>query len=312
MAQFSLCTPDLMPALRLALIRRAIIPRGATWSKLAGGRSNDIWRISWPCAGGGDVAGSFDNYAMICKLFRHRARQNPLFPNSAEDERQMLGHLAETGIAPRFHALVDTPPGLCLIYRHVAGAPWKSGVVEVARLLARLHRRPINGLRLRQIGSGSQALVAQTRRILDQCSRAGAARLMAHRPEGTVVPAKIPVLVHGDPVPGNILVTGRGLVLIDWQCPALADRCEDLALFLSPAMQVLYGAVPLDDLAEREFLVAYGAPDTAERYRRLAPFFHWRMAAYCLWKSEQGDSDYARALKLELAALKPCLALLNR
>ena len=43
--------------------------------------------------------------------------------------------------------------------------------------------------------------------------------------------------------------------LIDWQCPALGDPAEDIACFLSPAMQVIYGAGPLDAARERQLRV---------------------------------------------------------
>jgi hypothetical protein len=32
--------------------------------------------------------------------------------------------------------------------------------------------------------------------------------------------------------------------------------------------------------------------------------YHWRMAAYCLWRFEQGVVDYKQAAALEMALLK--------
>jgi hypothetical protein len=40
------------------------------------------------------------------------------------------------------------------------------------------------------------------------------------------------------------------------------------------------------------------------RYNALRPLFHWRMAAYCLWRAARGDIGYAQAAALEIAALR--------
>ncbi len=103
---------------------------------------------------------------------------------------------------------------------------------------------------------------------------------------------------------GNILVAGKSLTLIDWQCPAIGDPCEDIALFLSPAMQHLYRGSPLSPGEEVEFLGAYAQPATVSRYQALRPWYGWRMAAYCLWRVENGSTDYEEALQLELGILQ--------
>jgi thiamine kinase-like enzyme len=108
-------------------------------------------------------------------------------------------------------------------------------------------------------------------------------------------------VIHGDAVPGNILMSNQGVVLIDWQCPALGDPCEDIAAWLSPAMQWLYAGKPLTNAQADTFLNAFPS-ETAARYRTLAPLFHWRMAAHCQWKAQRGAADYHKALQLELAA----------
>lgn len=110
-------------------------------------------------------------------------------------------------------------------------------------------------------------------------------------------------LVHGDPVPGNIVVSNRRIILIDWQCPVLGDPAEDLAIFLSPAMQFLYRGSPLADAERQVFLHAYPDRATVARFLALEPWFHWRMAAYCLWQAGRGRSEYARAFELERKAL---------
>lgn len=75
-------------------------------------------------------------------------------------------------------------------------------------------------------------------------------------------------------------------------------------MFLSPAMQALYGGHDLSADDRDAFLSAYGDLAIATRYKKLAPLFHWRMAAHCLWKSQRGERDYTPAIELELAALE--------
>ncbi len=99
------------------------------------------------------------------------------------------------------------------------------------------------------------------------------------------------------------MVTENGLCLIDWQCPALGDPAEDLAQFLSPGMQGLYGNQPLTATARGNFLAAYPNQDVVMRFRRLEPWFRWRNTAYFAWRVAQGDADYARAFDVECAAL---------
>ena len=36
--------------------------------------------------------------------------------------------------------------------------------------------------------------------------------------------------------------------MIDWQCPAAGDPCEDIYSFLSPAFQILSGRAAIEDL----------------------------------------------------------------
>jgi len=50
-------------------------------------------------------------------------------------------------------------------------------------------------------------------------------------------------------------------------------------------------------------LAAYPDAAAVAHYRALQPLFAWRMAAYCQWRLEQGQADYARARDVELASL---------
>jgi len=95
------------------------------------------------------------------------------------------------------------------------------------------------------------------------------------------------------------------LRIIDWQCPAAGDLVEDIYSFLSPAFQVLSEHAVLTEAEVSEFWAALDRPDLQARYQALQPCFAWRMAAYCLWRSEtRPEADvrarYADAFAAEL------------
>ncbi len=281
-------SPDAPASLKRELLVRGIISSATRWRPLTGGRTNLIWRLDR------------SDGSLVCKLFSSLS-ENPLYPNSPTAEFAALKALHIQKIAPEPVTLIDTDLGKVLIYRYIAGTQWRSRASEVAHLLARLHAQPSRFPR-RHLGSGSAALICQTQNILrlSQTPDPGFPRPA----DGAIIaPVAIAVPIHNDVVASNIIVTQSGLRLIDWQCPALGDPCEDLASFLSPAMQYLYGQGPLGTSACAAFLSAYPSQEIVTRYRKLAWLFHWRSSAYCRWKIAQGDSDYIPALALELSAL---------
>lgn len=264
--------PD--PALAAAVAAACPALRGHPWQGLSGGRINRLWRV------GGAVV----------KAYRPE-RASPLFPNDPQAEARVLRHLAGRGLAP---VLLAQGAGW-IVYRHCPGRIWQQGPAPVARALGAVHRlAPPPGLRALPMG--------------------GAAIMAAAR--GLPVPAGLPlmpradapaparrVLVHGDPVPGNLILRAGRVVLIDWQCPGAGDPVDDLALFLSPAMQALYRGAPLSAGESAAFLAAYPDGATVARYLALRPLLHWRIAAHCALRAAQGATDYAAALRLELALL---------
>ncbi|MGR3572840.1 phosphotransferase family protein [Brevirhabdus sp.] len=278
-------------------LKRAAAPYcpSLPWRALPGGRTNQVWQV-------GDL---------ICKLYEP-AGTTPLFPNDATAEAAALAHLGATGLAPRLVARLNTPAGQALIYRAVDGSVLPHATPGLATALGRLHalKAPAG---LRQLPTGAEALLRQGDAMLRDLGGRDHAALARLRPrplarddaEGGVAVC----MIHGDPVPANAIATDGRVVLIDWQCPALGDPAEDLALALSPAMQQLYGAGPKEggigagSIAET-FLRSYPARDVVARYHRLAAFFHWRTAAYCLWKAARGDAQYLAAHRQEMRALK--------
>ncbi|SDC73682.1 Phosphotransferase enzyme family protein [Ruegeria marina] len=213
-----------------------------------------------------------------------------------------LKRLSETGLAPRLRATGEFANQAWALYDHAPGAPWRTNPRRAAEALAMLHAlKP--GLKLPEGCNGSRDLTCHTEEILSSCTPSARAEIEALRPDGPAIAAGRTCLIHGDPVPGNLLFDGDGVVLIDWQCPAIGDPAEDIAIFLSPAMQHVYRGKALTHDEEQAFLAAYADPEITGRYRALEPWFHWRMAAYCLWRAQNGAPDYAPAYRLEAAAL---------
>lgn len=279
----------LIQKLTLELASCDHIPPQARWTRLHGGRTNHVWQVTSP---EGDDP-------VVVKLYDEDT-DNPLFPNRPEDEARVLRALEGLGLAPRLLHHVTTRLGPCLIYSHVKGAAWRQDPKSAAALLHRVHRvTPPQGLRLTH--DGSMALEQQITAILGRLGKSLGD--LPDLPSQAVEPSGAVCLLHGDPVPGNMIDCGNRLLLIDWQCPAIGDPCEDIALFLSPAMQISYRGAALSKTEETVFLSAYEDIETLRRYARLAPWYHARTLAYCLWQAEQGESAAIRRAEAERCAL---------
>ncbi len=243
--------------------------------------------------------GSGGRQDIVLKQYSGPAR-NPLFPNDPQAEARLLDVLAINPIAPKRLASFETAEGTCNVYAHIPGETWVAGAADVARLMKRLHDTPAP-LGLRVVADGRAQLVEQTREILAQCRDCAD---LTQVPRGqSVAPSCDLSLLHGDIVPGNLIRNKSGLHLIDWQCPAMGDPCEDIAIFLSPAMQQLYRGSPLTHHEIDEFWGAYDNTIVRRRYESLASLYHWRMASYCQWQIENGRPDYVAARALELTNL---------
>ncbi|WP_380055202.1 phosphotransferase family protein [Falsihalocynthiibacter sp. SS001] len=279
------------PTFELARELRAVISADATWTQLAGGKTNRSWRVT---------GSGFDH---VCKLYPS-ANKNPLFPNNPHDEFRILCALQESWFTPPAVSLHRTRLGDCVVYEYVSGQPHtRRDSREVGRALREVHRIPSN-LNLRELPTQPLAIIEHGERILESCSGSSVDRLSELKPQIPQLPHVSPVLLHGDLVPANIIQTPSFPVFIDWQCPAYGDPCEDISTFLSPAMRVAYSSFPITDDMIDDFLSAYGDGRISDRYYALAPLYHWRMAAYCLWKSQHGSHEYQAGYDAEIDALR--------
>lgn len=268
---------------------QGLVAARAQFQTLYGGRTNQVWKVI------GEDGGK------VLKLYRAGIR-NPLFRNDATLEAQCLRALDHTGFVPRLRATGRHKLGQWVFYDHAPGSPWRDGPALAAVLLQTFHRLNLP-IEAPKGCNGSTDLQRHGQRILDGCTSPARQRLEELRPTEQVAPTLQTCLIHGDPVAGNILVAPSGLTLIDWQCPMQGDPTEDLALFLSPAMQHVYRGAALRREEEDQFLAAYDNAHTVERFKALRRWYAWRMAAYCLWRVENGAADYAAGLELEIATL---------
>jgi thiamine kinase len=281
------------------LVARGIVSSAAQWQPLRGGRTNSLWLVT---GASGPV---------VVKRYALEAA-TPLFPNDPNSEAQVLQVLAATGMVPQILCHGMSQAGPVLVYSHHDGAPWRCDPATAARPLKMLHNltvpHDLHGLR--HAPDGSKALKDQTFAILDQMPVQTAALVRGLEPDLNIPPNGENRILHGDPVPDNIICADHGAggnaVLIDWQCPAQGDPVLDLALFLSPTMQIITRGTPLSDLERHQFLTAYDDTRVSSRLSAMQPVFHWRMAAYCLWKMTRPvpDQSYAAGFEAEMNALK--------
>jgi hypothetical protein len=278
---------DIEQQLQRHLVGDGLISADTNWQAQTGGRTNKVWRLT----------GAQD---LICKLYLD-ASANPLYANTPRAEYECLRALVGANVAPDAHGFVETPFGLVLLYHYIAGQVWDGDVLAVADLLGRVHALAPS-IDLRVLPDAVSSVATQGLDILDKVKDGRGDELRALRPVVNLDPIE-PVLIHTDVVAGNLIHGANGLRLIDWQCPALGDRLVDVAMFLSPAMHFIYGTAPLSDKDKQAFLNAI-SPKIRTRYERAGALYHWRMAAYCLWRNEQGLGDYEQAATLEMALLK--------
>ncbi len=240
---------------------------------LKGGRTNRVWRS------GEDVI----------KLYK-AGSQTPLFENSPQDEWTVLSHLKGLNIAPTAVKKQHLTCGNILIYKYISGDFGYVDVADAARLLGTLHSiEPPQNLPIVQTGkavlSHGAGMIPKGHELHD----------LHPKRSGDSASA----FIHRDPVFSNFIASSQGLRLVDWQCPGIGDPVEDLAHFISPGMNFLYGGGVLEQAQIDRFLAHYPHKEIVERYLDYGQSYHWRMACYCAWQVEEGNASYVPALSAE-------------
>jgi len=269
------------------LCMQGILSNQTVWHAQTGGRTNKVWRL----------VGKKD---LICKLYLD-TKTNPLFNNTPKAEYECLLLLNGSGIAPKPHNYLKTPFGDVLLYDYIKGHRWSHNVDIVSELLTRIHKHQYpKGLRI--LSALPSDIKHKGLEIINKLNTYHQNKLIKICPDVSISDIE-PVLLHTDVVPGNLILGDEGLRLIDWQCPAIGDPIVDIMMFLSPGMHEIYGSGKLSMKDYEDFLMSL-TPKLRSRYNIIGPLYHWRLAAYCFWKAEQGFIDYEKAALAEIDLLK--------
>ena len=273
--------------LRNYLCMQRVISNQTVWHAQTGGQTNKVWRL----------IGEED---LICKLYLETGN-NPLFKNTPEEEYRCLLWLEGSNIAPKPYKFLKTPFGEVLIYNYIKGQIWSHNVDSVSELLTRI-RKHIYPKGLRVLSNLPSDIKQIGLEIINELNSYHKNKLIKICPDVSI-PDIEPVLLHTDVVPGNLILADEGLRLIDWQCHAIGDPIVDIMMFLSPGMHEIYGSRKLS-MKEHETFLMNLTSKLRNRYNILAPLYHWRLAAYCFWKAEQGFIEYEKAALAEIDLLK--------
>jgi len=253
---------------------------------------------------------------------------NPMFPILPAAEYAALQFLQERECAPKPVAFIaDSAIGSLLIYEYVQGVMWNGDLEAAARVLAQVHRIPIDAFAIkafRKLPMDALGLQQHAEGMLQRHPSALSDSVRELRPSvsrQSVYPNRRGVLVHTDCGPGNMVSSPTGLRLIDWQCPGIGDGLQDVVTFLSPAMQVLYGYPVLTAAQEQQFLSAYfsaldehpsDAQLTQAWLHNVRSSHHYRFAAYCAMRTQDTATFDEKTSRLYRVALQEEIQLLHR
>lgn len=249
---------------------------------LVGGYWNDVLRLDT------------DQGQMVLKHYR-TVMSGTLFPNLPDDEARALLRFAGADVAP--DPIGYWPQDRVLIYRYVEGQAWDGDIDAMAALLRRKVQTDPAGFR--EVPTTPQQILAQGELLFAPCADdALTRRLRALRPKPSQPPpqgwCQKRQLCHTDIGATNLIGSGAGLRLIDWQCPAAGDGAEDAYTFVSPAFQILNLRAPLSQAARARFLALLVDPEMLARFALLEPSYAWRMAGYCCRRMQTADNPAVR------------------
>lgn len=271
--------------LRDFLTKQGLAENRSAFRKLKGGYLNSVWCVDT------------SERCLIAKEFA-KPMKGALFPNLPEDEAEALRRLAGLDVAPDLVGF--WPDASLLVYDFVEGDMWDGDMQGIARLL--LRKEAANPTGFRTVPLTIPDIIAEGGALFARCTSPPCA---SPPPVADVPPPQKLSLIHTD-IGVNLVGAGTNLRLIDWQCPAIGDLCEDIYSFLSPAFQILGERAPLTDAQVRDFWDTLARPDLEERYALLRPAYAWRFAGYCAWRADVLEdaaicARYRRALAEELS-----------
>ncbi|MBG6164418.1 MAG: phosphotransferase [Roseibium album] len=250
----------------------------------------------------------------VVKEFFPDNEENPLYPTLPDQEAEALTFLARYDLAPALEIYSHSPVGTpLLVYGYGLPKNDEIDVGEAADLIGRIAalREPVPGHQVVPAGfhevlEGGDAMLA----AIPESPKA--VNLKRLRPADDLVKRRAVerTLVHRSFCLGTIQSTPEGARMIDWQFAGYGDPVEDICGFVSPGLLKLYGLHPLVAYAEDMFLKHYPNQDTVERFLEERSAYHWRLAAYCLFRHETlgqinapAARAYGRALEEEVDLL---------
>ena len=250
--------------------------------KMYGGHTNSVWLLK-------------DKTKIIFKKYS-KSDENSMFPNSLADEVKVLKKLEVFDVAPK---LIKSWPKLSVIaYKYVEGRRCLKNIQAIVELIKKKEKLDPRGFR--------KALIDPKEIILEGDRFLQISKIIsdAYRPNiGDVYPLKKTSLIHRD-IGANLIEEPAGMVkIIDWQCPADGDICEDIFSILSPGFQILANRTPLTEKEKALFWSYMNRRDIYRRYTAIKAAYAWRHGAYCFWKSTVVDDKKLRA-KYKAAALE--------
>jgi thiamine kinase len=238
-------------------------------SQLPGGSVNRSYDVSTP-------AGRF-----VLRLSRG---PDAWLTSDRSVERELPRIVSGAGIAPRVVHANDR----WLITEYVFGRLWMEPdfgnperLADLGDTLRRLHELPAPECGrfdlLRALAGYAERVGAQTRDLAHYLSYAAAAWHLSGAADRPLA------ILHHDLHGSNIIETGRGLVLIDWECAAVSDPLLDIACVLSyhesarPYASLLLRHSGLEAITSRQLAAAVWLFDLhtylwyRERRMRLSP-----------------------------------------
>ena len=271
--------PDL-DQLAIALSLNKYRQHSSYLKKMCGGHTNSVWLLN-------------DKTKIVLKKYS-KSDEKSMFPNSLVDEVKVLKKLEKIDIAPK---LLKSWPKLSIIaYRYVEGRHCLKNFQAVVELIKRKER--LDAKEFKKVSTDPKEILLEGDRFLKIC------KMIPNVDKPTsieVYPLKKTSLIHRD-ISTNLIEEPDGQVkIIDWQCPANGDICEDIFSILSPGFQILANRAPLSKEENSLFWNYMNRPDIHKRYNEIKASYAWRHGAFCFWRSTMVD-DRKLSAKYKAAA----------
>jgi hypothetical protein len=164
-------------------------------------------------------------------------------PSSAGPLRlpPLAAHVPELGLVVHHSAPPGTPLDALLAHPRVSAAPARPAVRRAARALAELHAMPVVSTRRRPVQQELERFAQRAAGVAEvDPALSGELARLARRLAAThtTLPAPRSGLVHGDCTPGQFLLSGPHVYLLDLDHCGVSDPATDVGTFLASLRQL--------------------------------------------------------------------------